>query len=773
MTNRIDSFRAAIEASGITPPDTLIDDGVLRRFPIGKRNKNGWYVLYGDGIPAGTFGNWKEGGKSEKWCSRSDTDMTQAEREAHKQRMQEAQRQRNEAKAQHQKEAQVVATERWNSAVPATEHPYLTRKGVQPFGVRVLNDNLLVPLRDTNGVIHSLQAIDTNGEKRFLEDGRVSGLYQPIGSTAPTTELVVCEGFSTGASIYIATGKPVAVAFNTGNLEAVGRALRTKYPAIQLIFGADDDWKTKGNPGITKAKEAARAVGGLVAIPNFEGIDRPEKATDMNDLHQLKGVEAVRACFDMAQAVGAAQREAAFPPLGESPFFGSGSEVDHQKLATIPNGVVLKCASDLTPSPVRWLWQYWLALGKLHILAGAPGQGKTTLAMAMAATVTIGGRWPDGSRCEPGNVLIWSGEDDPADTLLPRLMAAGADKSRCYFIDGAYKDGEVVPFDPARDMAQLVSAIQSIGGISLLIIDPVVSAVTGDSHKNTEVRRALQPLVDLASACNCALLGITHFAKGGQGTDPSQRVVGSVAFTAVARVVMVAAKVKGEDGGEDNRILARTKSNIGPDDGGFQYHLDQSEPIPGIQASLVTWGKAVEGSARELLTDPEDQVQTDSTDAGFSKKQIWTDLVKSGIKPRLTPDRTGIEIHSGQLTAQQRVSILANKAALIQRLAEADRPIDQVKKATPPPGKPPSYWVLLTTSEAWRKADQAYQAHHWNCTQCKAAGRGSYYGAFKCPTGAILHAEYVLAGEIVTAPARLNKQRNKPMSATEKLLSLK
>lgn len=204
----------------------------------------------------------------------------------------------------------------------------------------------------------------------------------------------------------------------------------------------------------------------------------------------------------------------------------------------------------------------------------------------------------------------------------------------------------------------MVSAIQSIGGISLLIIDPVVSAVTGDSHKNTEVRRALQPLVDLASACNCALLGITHFAKGGQGTDPSQRVVGSVAFTAVARVVMVAAKVKGEDGGEDNRILARTKSNIGPDDGGFQYHLDQSEPIPGIQASLVTWGKAVEGSARELLTDPEDQVKTDSTDAaellreelksgdwvnsdaasqplkdaGFSKKQIWNATKKVGVE---------------------------------------------------------------------------------------------------------------------------------------------
>ena len=116
-------------------------------------------------------------------------------------------------------------------------------------------------------------------------------------------------------------------------------------------------------------------------------------------------------------------------------------------------------------------------------------------------------------------------------------------------------------------MAILQEQVDQIGGIKMLIVDPVVSAVAGDSHKNTEVRRALQPLVDLAADCQCALLGITHFSKGGQGSDPSQRVIGSVAFTAVARVVLVAAKVKSEDG-EDTRILARSKSNIGPDDGG-------------------------------------------------------------------------------------------------------------------------------------------------------------------------------------------------------------
>ncbi len=273
------------------------------------------------------------------------------------------------------------------------------------------------------------------------------------------------------------------------------------------------------------------------------------------------------------------------------------------KAAEAPS-VVLVSGADLVPRPVSWLWPYWLALGKLHILAGAPGQGKTTLALAMAATVTKGGRWPDGTLCELGNILIWSGEDDPADTLLPRLLASGALRERCHFIKGAVHGGTVVPFDPARDLEQLRKAIDDFGGVRLLIVDPVVNVVTGDSHKNTETRRALQPLVDLADACDCAVLGITHFAKGGQGADPAQRVIGSVAFTAVARIVLVAAKVQ-DDEGRDIRVLARAKSNIGPDDGGFEYHLMQSEPLPGIQASCIAWGNPVEGTARELLTDPD------------------------------------------------------------------------------------------------------------------------------------------------------------------------
>jgi putative DNA primase/helicase len=143
----------------------------------------------------------------------------------------------------------------------------------------------------------------------------------------------------------------------------------------------------------------------------------------------------------------------------------------------------------------------------LTILGGAPGCGKTTIALSLAATVTRGGLWPDGSLCtQPGDVIVWSGED-PHGVTAARLTAAGAEMTRVHFIDGV-SDGEA--FDPARDIPLLQSTVERLAAPRLLIVDPIVSAVAGDSHKGAEVRRSLQPVVDLAHQLGCAVLGITH-----------------------------------------------------------------------------------------------------------------------------------------------------------------------------------------------------------------------------------------------------------------------
>lgn len=278
-----------------------------------------------------------------------------------------------------------------------------------------------------------------------------------------------------------------------------------------------------------------------------------------------------------------------------------------------PPEVMLVQGSSITPKPINWLWEGWLAAGKFHVLGGAPGAGKTTIAGDFAAILTRGGQWPDGTRAPAGNVVIWSGEDDPHDTLTPRLIAAGADMARVFFVGDVREASKARAFDPARDIESLRGAIASKGA-SLLIVDPLVSAVAGDSHKSAEVRRALQPLADLASEAGTSLLGITHFSKGTAGREPLERITGSLAFGALARIVLVAAKRPADsDDDAPSRVLMRAKSNIGPDGGGFEYELRQHdlEAHPGIEASRVEWGAAIEGTAREILGEAESAGQRD------------------------------------------------------------------------------------------------------------------------------------------------------------------
>lgn len=289
--------------------------------------------------------------------------------------------------------------------------------------------------------------------------------------------------------------------------------------------------------------------------------------------------------------------------------------------------VALVRADTIEARAIEWLWPKWLARGKLHVLAGPPGAGKTTVAMGIASIVSRGSKWPCGTPCPQGNVLVWSGEDDPADTLVPRLSASGADLSKVFFVGDVRGDGSRQSFDPALHLPQLEASILRHGGVSLVIVDPIVSAVVGDSHKNTEVRRALQPLVDIGLRLNAAFLGISHFSKGTAGRDPTERVTGSLAFAAVARVVMVACSTR-TPGVSAERILARAKSNIGPDDGGFSYAIEfqTNEAIP---AARVRWIEELRGSAQSLLSSVEADTEVEDAD---EVSAFVTDLLSDGPK---------------------------------------------------------------------------------------------------------------------------------------------
>lgn len=315
-------------------------------------------------------------------------------------------------------------------------------------------------------------------------------------------------------------------------------------------------------------------------------------------------------------------------------------------------------ASTIKAVPIRWLWPGWLAKGKLHILAGAGGTGKTTLLIGLIATITTGGRWPDGSRCsEPGNALIWSSEDDPADTLIPRLTAAGADMSRVYIIQGRTNaQGDTDPFDPANDIGLLRETASDIGGVSLLMLDPIVSAVKGDMHKANDVRRALQGVVDFAEQNLCAIVGISHFAKGGAGSSPTDRVIGSQAFSALARTVLVAAKQ--ED--SDLRVLARAKSNIGTDEGGVSYTIETCIIDGDITTTHVSWGDLIEGSAREILGDvegAEDDTRLSDDDPSEALRRILKDGPMVGKQAKSLMTENGYSAKQTR-TAREKLSVV-------------------------------------------------------------------------------------------------------------------
>jgi putative DNA primase/helicase len=277
--------------------------------------------------------------------------------------------------------------------------------------------------------------------------------------------------------------------------------------------------------------------------------------------------------------------------------------------------IIMRRAADVEMEPVSWLWSGWLAAAKLHMLGGVPGTGKTSIALSLAAIMTSAGRWPDGTPClKRGSVVIWSGEDDAADTLVPRLAAMRAELDRVHIVSAVTEQDSRRPFDPSCDMSALIERSRQVGDVRLLIVDPVVTVVAGDSHKNAEVRRGLAPLVEFAQELKAAVLGVTHFSKGTSGKDPLDRLTGSLAFGAAPRLVFAAAKQIADDGTEEGRVLVRVKSNIGPDGGAIGYQLATAELPQGIVTSRISWGMPLDGSARDILAEAERT--DDSEDAG-------------------------------------------------------------------------------------------------------------------------------------------------------------
>lgn len=256
--------------------------------------------------------------------------------------------------------------------------------------------------------------------------------------------------------------------------------------------------------------------------------------------------------------------------------------------------LVVRCAADIKPEKIDWLWEERLPLGKCVLIAGEGGLGKSMLLASIAATVSRGKEWPCGegkSRC--GSVIILSAEDDAADTIIPRLMAADADRSKVHLLEAVRKEGGEGQrsFNLQLDLPELEKTMEQLDDVSLVIIDPITSYLGKvDSHKNAELRSVLEPLGRMAAKRHVTIIANTHLSKASGGGSANNRVIGSVAFVNHARAAFIVAADPDDPG---KRLFLPSKTNLGKPRQGLAYRIADTA-LPGPEHGTAIWAPYVQ-----------------------------------------------------------------------------------------------------------------------------------------------------------------------------------
>ncbi|MBU2987257.1 toprim domain-containing protein [Saccharophagus degradans] len=296
-TNPTHEFSKELEAVFGVPIDPIAD-GEPHRFddPEGKRgNKACWYALHvhPNNFAAGAYGNFRKGDGYTKWNNSSQclqsTGLYCPVSSAY---IAHQKAQHSARKAMQRAESAKKAIIIWNRALPVTtHHPYLNRKNIPSLGLRVWKHQVVVALQNITGELVNLQFIDAAGNKKYLKGGEVKGCFSLLGAShiPDIGEVYICEGIATGQTIWGRLKVPVVCAMSCGNLVPVCTTIREKYPNLGLVVAADNDHQTNGNPGITKATEAAQTTNSQMTWPRTCGNDCT--CTDFNDYANCKNTE--------------------------------------------------------------------------------------------------------------------------------------------------------------------------------------------------------------------------------------------------------------------------------------------------------------------------------------------------------------------------------------------------------------------------------------------------------------------------------------------------
>jgi phage/plasmid primase-like uncharacterized protein len=278
-------LRAQMRSNGIEPPATFVWDGLIHRFsPNGGNDDAGWYALHAEPYAAGAYGDWHQTTQQYNFLAKSGRTYTAQEVKESNRKIAELAKAREEEKKLYQQSVAVRCKELFDSLPLAqADHTYLSRKGVQPHFARLAHDGrLVVPLYDENGELSTVQYIPSEGTKLFHKGGATGGRFATLGKI--DKKVFIAEGFATGATIYEETGIATVIAYSSHNLEPVAEIIRRQYPAVDMIFVADNDIDPdrplKPNTGVEDAKKAQAKHGGMVIIPPIPG--------DVND-YRLTG----------------------------------------------------------------------------------------------------------------------------------------------------------------------------------------------------------------------------------------------------------------------------------------------------------------------------------------------------------------------------------------------------------------------------------------------------------------------------------------------------
>jgi len=511
-------FRSHLAGQGYFPNE-IIADGEIHRFksPEDKGAKqSAWYLLFENAPHVGLFGDWKtdHGGT---WSPVPEFEMSYEDTTAYRQRIDAAKAKRDIEQEKRHNTARIKAQDTWSKAVPATEHPYLSDKQVKSYGLKIHNGKLVVPIMDYAGVINSLEFINSDGDKLFLPGGRKKGLFYTIPGDE---KIVICEGYSTGASVHEATGFTVIVAMDAGNLLPVAEAWRKSNPTAEIIIAGDNDLSGVGQD---KANVAGKSISARVVIPTKAG-------SDWNDMACLNGMQTVNSAF-----------------------------VQNSYRTTITDWGI-EAYSGLAPKRM-WLIEKTIPSSALTILSAQGDAGKGMLLLDLGLKIAGGDINTETYKVEAlgnivlsfGAVVILTAEDDK-DEMHRRIESILNGRKLQYpiYIVPLPNAGGVMPFVvPGRngpEVSQLwhesYAQLTSIPNLKLIVVDPLASFVMADVNADPAVGAFTTGLfASLATETGAAVIVAHHLAKTkskiSTPEDARALVRGSTAIVDGARSVYV------------------------------------------------------------------------------------------------------------------------------------------------------------------------------------------------------------------------------------------